>query len=765
MSILSTGQATADPGDWNLFLDASAVNRITCLGDSLWCGTNGGILLFDLTDSTMTQFYSGLGLRSNEVSAVALDPEGVLWAAFRGEGLVRIENIATNPVVSHYNEKSTLILSDSINCLLSVDEDVYYGSDNGIAKFFDKSHSLEPNLSDNLAGKRINDLLLDDENRLWVAHEDGVASFGRDTFIFTDYPIGTAFSITLHEGMIYAATSTGIARLNGESWEQYGTTFHNGLLPVSIASGGGEIYAATEERAYRHNGSYWESIATAQMKAMFLDNYRIGQYHLRSVAVDGRGDPWIGGRLPSGSSRGSYISGFNGEEWVNRALPTLSQNDVIAIGIAPGGAVWSSTLYGINYRSGTGDWIRYSKIRSDTGNDDALSYFAYNLALLHDSGNILWCNSLNYDLDMIDLGNIFDKDDDIWRHFAIEDGNTITTDRFVKAKEDPAGNRWFLSDDDYYESSGIWGINITDQSADQWFAVNPLLNPSMKGGNIFDCVFDQFGVYLAIKGFGVQYWRTGGFSWSTLTSETGDIWLTLMDESNLVSTEIEAIEVGSDGTVWVGTGGGLVRYRQGEIEVYTEKGEETNYGLIGLSVSDLEFDSFGNLWVATDKGLNRIDADGIIDAAFTTATFWENNIQAFYSESVISPLPSHVCQVLACDADEDLLWIGTDRGLASFDVRPLVQVSIPLSRAILYPNPIHIGRGDSSLKISRISGIVDISVYNLEGELVHEIEGVAEGEDAWDLLTINGFTAQSGIYIVRISGSSGIETRKVAIIR
>ena len=50
-------------------------------------------------------------------------------------------------------------------------------------------------------------------------------------------------------------------------------------------------------------------------------------------------------------------------------------------------------------------------------------------------------------------------------------------------------------------------------------------------------------------------------------------------------------------------------------------------------------------------------------------------------------------------------------------------------------------------------------------ELVHEIDGVAEGEDAWDLLTINGFAAQSGIYIVRVSGAGKTELRKVAIIR
>ena len=765
ISILSAGQAVTAPGDWNLFLDASAVNRITCGGDSLWCGTNGGILLFDLTDSTLTRFYSGLELRSNEISAVTVAPNGSVWVAFCGEGVARIDHLDIDPQVTHYNEKTILLLSDSVNCLLSVDEDVYYGCNNGIAKFFDKTHSMEPNLSENLSGKRINDILLDDDNVLWIAFEDGVANFDRDTYVFHLYPIGYSFSMTLYEGMIYCAVSTGIMRFDGESWEQFGTTFHNDLVPLCIASGGGELYAVTAERGYRYNGFYWESVDAVRMKKMFIDDYRVNQFHLRALAVDDRGTPWIGGRLPAGTARGSYISGFVGTEWINRAVLSLSQNNIVAVDTAPGGGVWASTLFGVSYRSADGKWIKYKDIRADTGDDNALSYFAYNLAMLYDSQNHLWCNSMDYDLDMLDLGDILDKDDDIWEHFAIEDGNTITTNRFVNAKEDPGGNRWFMSDDDFYQTEGMWGINIINAAGSEWFEVNPFTDPSMKGGNIYDCAFSQFSVYIAIQGYGVQRWDTGGFSWSTLTSGSGDFWTTLMDGSNLQSTEIEAIEVGSDGSVWVGTAAGLVRYNAGTIDLYKEKNRDNDYGLIGLSVRDLEFDNYGNLWVATNKGLNRIDPDGVIDGAYTTATFWEGHIQPFYSESVISPLPSHLCEALACDLDESLLWIGTDKGLACLDVRPPAQANISLSKMILYPNPVHLNRGDASLKISRISGKVDIKIYNLEGELIHEVYGVAEGEDAWDLLTVNGFTAQSGIYIVRVFGAGKTEMRKVAVIR
>jgi len=78
---------------------------------------------------------------------------------------------------------------------------------------------------------------------------------------------------------------------------------------------------------------------------------------------------------------------------------------------------------------------------------------------------------------------------------------------------------------------------------------------------------------------------------------------------------------------------------------------------------------------------------------------------------------------------------------------------------------VHISRGDAEIKISRISNPVSIRVYTIEGQLVHSADGILDGERAWDLLTLNGFKARSGIYIVEVSDGRSTETRKIAIIR
>ncbi|MCK4538073.1 MAG: T9SS type A sorting domain-containing protein [Candidatus Krumholzibacteria bacterium] len=761
------GSASGAAGDWNVYLDASAIVDISMMGDSLWCASNGGILLFDLTDSTFTQFLDGLQLRSGDISSVEIDINGSIWAGFLSKGMVRIDDPGITSEVTHFSENSPFnqILSDSVTCLERAGSDVYYGTTRGIRKFFDNIHSFEPNLSDSLAGRKINDLFFDGSiNSLWIGFDHGVALFDRGSFEYRSWNVGQVHSICEHQGGMYIATDTGVLLFNGTDWEDTGGGFH--VPPVlGISSGGGEIFAATAERVYRYNGTYWASVEATGLKTIFNDDYRIKSNHIRTIVVDDNGSPWIGGRRPEGGIRGSYLSTYDGVAWKNKRMKQLSQNSVIRVDTAPGGSVWVSTGYGINYLSPTGGWSVYTKMRIDTGDDEALSYFASNLALLFDDQNILWCNSLNYDLDMIDVGDPFDPDDDIWRHFSTDDLTSITSDRFVSARLDPVGNRWFLSDDDL-QQEGKWGIDIVDRTASNWLSVNPGTTPAMAGGAIFDCAFDAAGVYLAMRGYGVQYWHTGGFSWDDLTNTSDDYWITVLDQDDLPATQLTSIEISNDGSRWIGTSSGLVHDRGIDgIDSFSVKTSYSGEGLVGLLVYDLEFDAYGNLWVATNQGLNRINPDGEIDRVYTTASLWEDRFQFVYPETVISPLPSPVCLWLACDGAEDILWIATDAGLARLDVTPEVEVDIQLVRAVLYPNPIHTARGDDRLRISRISGTVDIRVYTLAGELVHEVDGVSDGGEAWDLLSINGYKAVSGIYIVRIIGTNSSEVRKVAIIR
>lgn len=764
-ALLAGGVAQGAPGDWNVYMNSSAVSRVTALGDSLWCATRGGILLFDRGDSTFTSYLDGLDLRSNDITAVTVDGRGSIWAAMRIAGVARIDDPDGDFSVKEYTEALDDILSDSLMCILRVEDDIYYGGTGGVAKFFNNSPSSEPVLTDSLAGRTVYDMTWDpSSNLLWVAFEDGIVSYDRGTFDYTFYGIGEVLSVCIDDGEVYCVSGPDVLHLGDGSWPVLGPGL--GMDPVTVASGGGELYSVTAERVYLWNGANWASQATTSLKTVQREEFRIGWSLniLGALAVDGDGLPWTGGFFEE-DFRGIYILGFNGTDWTSFQPEGLSQNQIVAVDCDPAGNVWASTGgYGISVRT-TGDrWNSYTKMRSDVGNDDALSFYFNNLALLSDSQGFLWCNALDYDLDRIDVGDPSDTGDDIWTHYAVGTG-TISSNRFLKAREDPAGNRWFMSDDVGFES-GMWGINIASRAGDDWYTVDPGSYPQMEGGNVIDCAFDGQGAYIAMKGYGVMYWRTNGFGWATLTSSDGQYMITILDEDQLPSTELWSIEYGQDGSIWVGTSAGLVRYLQGSIDSFTVKTTANGVGLIGGTVYDIEFDGRGGLWVATNKGMNKIEQDGTISAAYTTALKWQEDLnQIYHAEDVITPLPDHSCRALAYDASGGFLWIGTDNGLARFDVNEPVEENVPMSEMILYPNPVHASRGDNELRIARISGLVDIRVYNLEGELVHEVDGVTEGGVAWDILTLNGYQASSGIYIVHVKGTGGTSMRKVAVIR
>jgi len=755
-AFLTPRAACSASGDWNVFVSASAINRITCLGDSIWCATRGGILIFNRIDSTFVQHLDGLGFRSTDVSGVTRDRRGSVWASFTTSGVARIDHIEGDPFVKLYSATIDGLMSDSVTCIASAGEDVYYGSVNGVAKFYEGLHSFEPNLTDSLEGMPVSDLLVRGDT-LWVACQQGVALFQRSILSFRMFRMGNVTSLCAHDGAVYCAGTAGVLRFNGTTWDSLGLP--EGFIPRAIASGSRKLYCVTVDRVYQWSGSAWTNI-TRNLRNMFFAKYRIRSIYtpLRTIAVDSRDTVWVAG-LEESVARGAYLSAYVNNFWMNKAPEHLSQNGIISLTFSSGQGVWASTReFGISFRSSEDRWASYTKMRTPT-DDRALSFFANHTALLFDSQGYLWCNALNYDLDRIKVNDPLDLADDEWTHFALNTG-TITSNRFIKAKEDPAGNRWFLSDDDY-QQQGELGINILSADGSSWLNIIPTAG-GMAGGSVFDCAFGADGaVYLALKGYGVQMWYTGGFDWPHLSDLANDIWRTIIRPDDLASKDLFAIQLGSDGAVWLGTASGLVRYASGAIDSITLKMDPGDRGLIGAQVFDLEFDGLGNLWVSTDQGLNRIDQSGNIDA-FTTADAWRGDL---YPSSVIVPLPSASCGALYYDGAAEALWIGTANGLARLDVSPPVQQEIPLARMILYPNPVHISRGDQALRIARISGPVSIRVYTLEGELVHEVDGVEDGAVAWDLLTLNGFKARSGVYIVRVISGRSSEVRKIGIIR
>ena len=272
------------------------------------------------------------------------------------------------------------------------------------------------------------------------------------------------------------------------------------------------------------------------------------------LAVDRRGTLWLGGFEPQ-LDRGAYLFFYDGSGWINKAPVELSQSDVIALSVSPDGEPWVSTKqFGVSLRRDDDSWVQYTKLRTST-DPAGLSYFSYMFGLLIDSRGFLWCNTLNFDLDRVAVNDPAVPGDDVWTHYALNTG-TITSNRYVRIREDPAGNRWFLSDNDV---EGLWGIDILSADGTSWLAVNPSVESRMAGGVVFDVAFGANGTaYLALRNYGLQAWMTGGYDWAHLSSLAADGWSTPIGPEDLASKVVYCCERGTDGTLWLGTASGLM---------------------------------------------------------------------------------------------------------------------------------------------------------------------------------------------------------------
>lgn len=110
------------------------------------------------------------------------------------------------------------------------------------------------------------------------------------------------------------------------------------------------------------------------------------------------------------------------------------------------------------------------------------------------------------------------------------------------------------------------------------------------------------------------------------------------------SNNVQALAVGRDGTLFIGShGGGVTSYREGRFRNYS-----TADGLSDLHIRALFEDSRGALWIGTDGGGVNVLKDGVVSVFRTTDGLPDDHVRAFAEDG------------------DGAVWIATASGLASF---------------------------------------------------------------------------------------------------
>jgi ligand-binding sensor domain-containing protein len=809
IGLVLAGAARAElPAGWAVHVFAGRIHEIETAGGVLACATDGGLLLYDpATDAWAPIADAGCPdrdcLTSNRLTSVSRDAAGRYWLGTAASGVVAYRPHEGPDEYARFFERNGApganLLADSVTCVEAwSDQVVYVGTTVGVAQIdlagdvlsYNPDADRRTDAGGDVRGNTVRDLAVDADH-VWVATDAGPSRYGRRPpyaveFLPDSLPSPGCWSVEVLGGAVYVGTDTGVFAWNqaAHAWRRLEDTVNPASTPAFRALGlarlpDGRIAASSEPHLWLHDGSRW-----VQNTPPFT--VTIGSRRLPTVAV--RGDTlWTsqGNSLGMGAFLERWTAAGG---WTRHrpSAPPVSEMRVVSLDAQ--GNAWVGTRFGgVARLDPAGSWCLFDaddpSVRANMF--DAAGHV---FGLAADRAGTVWFTPLGFSgetspVDVLRADPACVHANDVWQR--IDAGELGFGGRYWRILEDGAGNRFFLSDAD----GAGGGIDVL--SPDGTASLN-LRGDLLGGSKVLALGFDQRDTAWKFAYFGIDDQGNAGLrQWYQDEplfggGGPGPINFTTLPLGTLSVTAYRDIVVTgppADPVLWVATDAGIFEY---EVDrgVRLQLGAKTGAaaGLLGVDVKDLQLDDFGNLWIATIKGLNRIrlgervpGGPVTVDAYTTIETIRELNDastagQIYDSTRNLAPLPSPAVNSLAYDAARDVLFLATTGGLVSLDVQGIDRrAQRALTEAILYPNPVRLDAGHREVRLGRVSEAARVTIYNLEGEKVCEIEPVEEGDVVWDLdlpSCIDGdVQAASGIYLVRIETSAGSTLRNLVVVR
>jgi ligand-binding sensor domain-containing protein len=818
---LAAGAAHAAlPAGWSVHTFAGRIRDIETAGGVVACATDGGLLFFDPATQTFAPVLADAGcptgdcLSSNRLTSIARAPNGHYWIGTEASGLVVYRPAATSRQFGRFFVLNSApggdLLADSVRCAAPAPggDAVYVGTSRGVAQIdiIGVVERHDPDaarpLGSAIVGSQITALAVDTQF-VWVATDSGVSRSDR-TFPYAVQRLQAGLegpatlSLEILNGVVHAGTTIGVFTWNetAQAWERVRNcpTCPPQNPPSFVArsvarrSTNGWLFVGTDGGVLVYNTFLWSSLSP---EPLFL----IGNRQFDVMAASGD-TLWTCQTNPSGE--GAFL-----ERWVTGPTPAGTwtrwapngppPSEVQVLSLSGDGTLWAGTLLGgVGSLSTSGRWCVYNGNDPDVRRnmDDPEGHTSMILA---DRQGDIWFHALPQTLLADTLDTLTPDPDcnhaaDAWRHIAPDQLGFLG--RYWDAQLDGPGNRYFLSDGQRADEQG--GLDVLASDGFGVLNVRPsALGPG--GASVGALAFDNTTTawqraYIGINGIGnsgLKQWfdSTPGFPPEILPANFTTL---LLPDSIDVGEYRDIVVVPGTRTLWAGTDNGILEYdaQTNRLRTVLRAKLDARAGLLSGDIKDLQFDSRGNLWVATVKGVNRVRLDEraagrplLVEAFTTIETIRELNAasrfgQLYDPRRALAPLPAARVNALAYDAQRDRLYIATQAGVAAADVGALSRtVEIPLSQAVLYPNPVRFDAGHTAVRLANVGEPATVTIYTLEGEEVCTVTDRDDGDIVWTLTAPSclesegNFLAASGAYLVRITTRAGSTMRTLVVVR
>ena len=292
----------------------------------------------------------------------------------------------------------------------------------------------------------------------------------------------------------------------------------------------------------------------------------------------------------------------------------------------------------------------------------------------------------------------------------------------------------------WVSNAGTLNVINVRKSNGQWrgFTFPGIVNSSSKCGDI---LVDQNGYkWLTL------FENVGGKEGILVFNDNRTIDNATDDEYDVVdfgSNRVRTIQKDLDGTIWAGTDQGVYIFYPPSItpqQILIKQDNSYQYLLATDVVTVIAVDGANRKWVGTESsGLYLLSADG------------QNQIKHFTTEN--SPLFSDNITSLNINDITGEVFIGTEKGLLSYQSDAIPGEKENCGDLIVYPNPVMVGYdGDVAVKGVISNGTVKIT--DVSGGLVFEGKSLG-GQAVWDGKNLKGEKVKSGVYIVYSADSTG----------
>jgi len=723
-------------GAWQTYLRMYSCNDMIAGRDTVWIATGEAGLLRYLRSADRFESYTRepRGLASNSLTALAYDRSGRLWVGTPGKGVSRLsKDLSTWDLVNAFDG----LPSDSITVLEADGDTMWVGTTRGIA--------------------------------LWNGREiaGAVPDLGTPSpFSSNDVKGIVVYGDTL---FVAVANGIYLARLSDSfrgGWTQVNTGLF-GLGVTGLAGNGTDVFALANGATHRWNRQTGQwSLASGSgsggrrlrdefghvLSISTLGIYEWGGTQFAAVAGSPTPDTSPDGSVEISSDPSGKLfavqSGRLREQaaptWIQRRPPGPVGNDVTNL-LATSNGTYVCTLQEGVGRLRDGVWRNWYGTDPTVVNDTTFINSNFAFSLLEDRLGRKWIGCWDLAIERFDDSGPTPSFEHLFATpFAVD---TLRKHTFGwSSTVDDSGYVYIGFDTPDRGSLEPVGIDV--YAPDGTLRINWKTNNASLGDNqVRALAVDKYGyLWAGFPGSGVRN--------AKLTDTQSRTKLpTFLPMSNTTNLDIFGIAIYGD-SVWVLTTSNLLRFRtapsvnlsQNPITLTIPAGPAPRG-----AVRPLDVGPDGSAWVGTVDGVRRYRPGGV------TEDYRVDN----------SPLADTEVRAVSVDKTTGVVWFGTASGINRFDPAYVAPIPPQLPRLgfNVYPNPAWLTAAGIELRIQGNATAYGGEIHDLTGRLLRHFSADANGRVIWDGRDDEGSLVPAGVYFVHARGGGRESTARVVVLR